>query len=122
MADVIAVLNAGSSSFKFSLFADGAQGLALVSRGQAEALYTAPRFVAKDAAGATIDEKSWSDGVSLGHAGALDHLVSFLRQRLAEHRLVGVGHRVVHGGAAPDESAPPRVACRRGSFQPTRNS
>ena len=82
MADAIAVLNAGSSSFKFSLFARGAQGIALVARGQAEGLYTSPRFVAKDGTGATIDEKSWGEGVSLGHAGALDHLVAFLRQRL----------------------------------------
>ena len=107
MADAIVVLNAGSSSFKFSLFADSAQGLALVSRGQAEALYTSPRFLAKDGAGATLDEKSWGDGVSLGHAGALDHLVGFLRQRLTEHRLVGVGHRVVHGG--PEYAQPVRV-------------
>ena len=98
MADVIAVLNAGSSSFKFSLFADGAQGVRLLARGQAEGLYTSPRFVAKDGAGETIGEKSWSEGVSLGHDGALHHLVAFLDQRLTEHRLVGVGHRVVHGG------------------------
>ena len=44
MADAIAVLNAGSSSFKFSLFAESAQGIALVARGQAEGLYTSPRF------------------------------------------------------------------------------
>jgi acetate kinase len=98
MSDAIAVLNAGSSSFKFSLFAEGAKGVALVARGQAEGLYTSPRFVAKDGSGSVIDEKSWGDGVELGHAGALDHLVAFLRMRLAEHRLVGVGHRVVHGG------------------------
>ncbi len=98
MADAIAVLNAGSSSFKFSLFAEGAKGVALVARGQAEGLYTSPRFVAKDGSGAVIDEKSWGEGVELGHTGALDHLVAFLRKRLAEHRLVGVGHRVVHGG------------------------
>ena len=107
MADAIAVLNAGSSSFKFSLFADSAQGIALVSRGQAEGLYTSPRFLAKDGAGATLDEKSWGEGVSLGHAGALDYLVAFLRQRLTEHRLVGVGHRVVHGG--PEYAQPVRV-------------
>src|SRR5262245_31050847 len=98
MADVIAVLNAGSSSFKFSLFADNAGNLAVIARGQAEGLYTSPRFVAKDGGGALIDEKAWGEGVSLGHAGALDHLVAFLRQRLTENRLVGVGHRVVHGG------------------------
>jgi len=102
MADVIAVLNAGSSSLKFSLFAQlpgvAKEGLAIVARGQAEGLYTSPRFVAKDESGKVIDEKTWGEGATVGHAGALEYLVAFLRERLAEHRLIGVGHRVVHGG------------------------
>jgi acetate kinase len=104
MSDVIAVLNAGSSSFKFSLFAVAPDDLAVLARGQAEGLYTSPRFVAKDGAGAVLEEKAWDAGTQLGHAGALDHLVAFLRARHSEHRLVGVGHRVVHGGA--EYSAP----------------
>ena len=98
MADAIAVLNAGSSSFKFSLFAAHVDALELIARGQAEGLYTAPRFVARDGAGKLLGEKSWSDGVRLGHEGALDHLVAFMRAEFAGHTLVGVGHRVVHGG------------------------
>jgi len=98
MGDAIAVLNAGSSSLKFSLFDERDGDLQLAARGQAEGLYTAPRFVARDAAGTTLAEKAWSDGVALGHAGALDHLLAFLRTELADRRLVGVGHRVVHGG------------------------
>jgi len=100
MADAIAVLNAGSSSFKFSLFAQADGRPFVVARGQAESLYTSPHFIAKDGSGAVIDEKSWNAGTKLGHDGALDHLVAFLRRRLAEHRLIGVGHRVVHGGSA----------------------
>jgi len=98
MPDAIAVLNAGSSSFKFSLFAVHGEELELVARGQAEGLYTAPRFVAKDGAGKLLSEASWGDGVRLGHDGALDHLVAFMRGEFAGHTLVGVGHRVVHGG------------------------
>jgi acetate kinase len=98
VGDAIVVLNAGSSSFKFSLFAEEAGRPTVVARGQAEALYTSPRFVAKDGAGTVIGEKSWGAGASLGHDGALDHLVGFLRDRVAQHRLIGVGHRVVHGG------------------------
>ena len=98
MGAAIAVLNAGSSSIKFSLFDAGDGDLRLALRGQAEGLYTAPRFVARDAGGTTLAEKSWGDGAALGHAGALDHLLAFLRTELADHRLVGVGHRVVHGG------------------------
>ena len=100
MADAIVVLNAGSSSVKFSLFTEDAGGAQMVARGQAEGLFTSPRFVAKDASGKVLGEKQWGDGVSLGHTGALDHLMAFLRERVAEHRLIGVGHRVVHGGLA----------------------
>ncbi len=96
--DAIAVVNAGSSSLKFSLFAAADGELTLVARGQAEGLYTAPRFVAKDAAGQTLNERTWGEGTKLGHDGALEHLVAFLRSDFAKHRLVAVGHRVVHGG------------------------
>jgi acetate kinase len=107
VSDAIVVLNAGSSSIKFSLFAMADGELALVARGQAEGLFTSPRFVAKDAAGAILGERSWDDGVQLGHDGALDHLVAFLRTELGEQRLIGVGHRVVHGGL--EYSRPVRV-------------
>jgi len=105
--DAIAVLNAGSSSLKFSLFAERGDALELIARGQAEGLYTAPRFVAKDRDGKTLAEKSWGDGAKLGHDGALDYLVAFLRAELGEQRLAGVGHRVVHGGL--EYSQPVRV-------------
>jgi acetate kinase len=98
MADAIAVLNAGSSSIKFSLFALRGDALELELRGQIEGIYTAPRFVAKDRGGKTLAEKSWGEGAKLGHAGSLDHLMAFVRERLGGDRLVGVGHRVVHGG------------------------
>jgi acetate kinase len=105
--DAIAVLNAGSSSIKFSLFTASGNELELVARGQAEGLFTSPRFVARDAQGRDLAERSWGTGVRLGHDGALDHLVAFLRTDFAQHRLVAVGHRVVHGGLA--YSAPVRV-------------
>ncbi len=96
--DAIAVLNAGSSSIKFSLFTASGGELALAVRGQAEGLFTSPRFVAKDASDRVLAEKSWGEGVQLGHDGALKHLVGFLRTDFAQHRLAAVGHRVVHGG------------------------
>ena len=107
MNGAIAVLNAGSSSLKFSLYAEAATGLDLVARGQAEGLYTSPRFVARDGADRVVDDKAWGDGATVGHAGALDHLIAFLQTRLEAQRLVGVGHRVVHGGL--EYSAPVRI-------------
>jgi acetate kinase len=97
VGEAIAVLNAGSSSLKFSLFARSDAALELTVRGQAEGLYTAPRFVAKDRDGKTLGEKTWGSA-KLGHDGALDYLIAFVRENLAAQQLIGVGHRVVHGG------------------------
>ncbi len=103
MADATLVLNAGSSSLKFSLFVDRGADPHLQLSGQAEGLFTAPSFVAKDAAGHVVAEKSWDEGAKLGHAGALEHLFGVLQERHATDRLTGVGHRVVqHGGAHYD--------------------
>jgi len=98
MADAILVLNAGSSSIKFSLFTIADDQLALNVRGQVEGLYTAPKFSAKDAAGAVAGERSWDSGTRLGHDGAIEYLTEFLRAGGTKHKLTAVGHRVVHGG------------------------
>ncbi len=100
MTNAICVLNAGSSSIKFSLFAERGENLGAVVRGQVEGLFTAPRFVSKAPNGALNSEKSWPEGFALGHEGALDHLIGHLRSVLAGDRLLGIGHRVVHGGLA----------------------
>jgi len=98
MDDVILVLNAGSSSIKFSLFVIRAGELKLKLRGQIEGIYSAPRFIAKDAAGTEVGSRTWDEGARLGHDGAMDYLIEFLRTHQGNNRLVAVGHRVVHGG------------------------
>ena len=105
MADAILVLNAGSSSVKFSLFSAGE--LALDLRGQIEGIFTEPHFVARDPSGSTVAEKAWPAGTKLGHGGALEHLLAFLREKLRGDRLAGVGHRIVHGG--PEYTGPVRL-------------
>jgi acetate kinase len=100
MANAIVVLNAGSSSIKFSLFLEKDGTLEADIRGQVEGLYTNPHFVSKAPDGSVKAEKSWPDGVALGHDEALDHLVGHLRSELSDDRLIGIGHRVVHGGLA----------------------
>jgi acetate kinase len=104
MANAIAVLNAGSSSVKFSLFLGRDDELELHVRGQIEGINTAPHLTAQPRNGAKTIEHSWSKGAKLDHDGALDHVIAFLRAELAGARLVGVGHRVVHGG--PDYAQP----------------
>jgi acetate kinase len=98
MADAVLVLNAGSSSIKFSVFLDKGGELAPRLGGLLEGLYTGPRFTAKDASGASLGEKTWGEGTRLGHDGAIVHLVEFLGAQRSEDRLAVVGHRVVHGG------------------------
>jgi len=108
MTDTIVVLNAGSSSIKFSLFAVRATELALVAGGQVEGIYTAPHFVAKDASDKPAAEKRWEVGSKLGHDGALAHILEWLEAAHGgDHRLAAAGHRVVHGGT--DYAAPVRL-------------
>jgi len=105
MADALVVLNAGSSSLKFSAFRlDGdasadapARAPTLTLGGQLEGLAAATRFAARDTAGTTIAERQWDE--ALGHEGAIRFLLQFLREALAGQKIVAVGHRVVHGGA-----------------------
>lgn len=98
MTPAILVLNAGSSSIKFLLFAERDGGLEPVRRGQLEGLYTAPRFVARDGGGRVVAEQAWHEGTSLGHDGAVAYLTEFLAALRGEYALRAVGHRVVHGG------------------------
>lgn len=107
MSDAIVVLNAGSSSVKFSLFTLHGEVLEPELRGQVEGLHGSPRFVSRDMGGEVISERCWPEESDLGHAGALEYLIAHLRSEVSEHRLVGVGHRVVQGGL--EYPAPVRV-------------
>jgi len=107
MLDAILVINAGSSSIKFSVFLAHAKELELSIRGQLEGLFTSPHFIAKKSDGTVIGEKSWGDGIKLGHEGAIEHLRVFLREQSAGVSLAGFGHRVTHGG--PNYSLPVRI-------------
>jgi acetate kinase len=98
MADAILVLNAGSSSIKFSLFLDRGGELEPRLSGLLEGIHTAPHFSAKDAGGASLGEQRWPEGTRLGHDGGIAYLVEFLAAHRDDHRLAAVGHRVVHGG------------------------
>jgi acetate kinase len=98
VADVILVLNAGSSSIKFSAFDANDDAFGLVLRGSIDGLYTSPGFRAIDASGEEMGTKQWGDGTELGHGGAIGFLADFLRGHREGNRLIAVGHRVVHGG------------------------
>ena len=96
-ADALLVLNAGSSSLKFSIFLDG-HPPRLLLRGHFEELWTHPRFEARRG-GQLAGERAWPAGTQLGFDGAVTHLIAWSRAGALEgHRVQAVGHRVVHGG------------------------
>jgi acetate kinase len=105
MPEAVLVLNAGSSSIKFSVYALGAADrLSLDSKGQVEGIGTRPHFVAEDAKGGPLRDEAFESTGSDGHAEAMRKLGAWLRERLADDRVVAAGHRVVHGG--PDFATP----------------
>ncbi|MCL4222483.1 MAG: acetate/propionate family kinase [Phycisphaerales bacterium] len=91
------MLNAGSSSLKFSVFAAGAR-LEPMLRGQIAGLPESPAFRAADHEGRVVSEEPCRSR-DLGHAEAVDYLLSWCKRKdILGGRLVGAGHRVVHGG------------------------
>ena len=98
MDSAILVLNAGSSSIKFSVFGYSGKMLDPLLHGRIESLFTAPRFTAKDGTGDAVGIQTWPVGTQLGHEGALEFLIHFLRENRGGCDLRAVGHRVVHGG------------------------
>ncbi len=101
------MLNAGSSSIKFSLFR-GAEGEpALDCKGQIEGIGLKPRFSARDAEGRRLAERELAAEDQTDHRAAFEILADWLDAHLQGAPLRGVGHRVVHGG--PDFAAPVAV-------------
>ncbi len=98
MSDISMVLNAGSSSLKFHVYQRSGAAWHLDSRGQVEGIGTKARFSAKDELGAVLAEQPLGPDAGDGRA-ALGHLGHWLRERYGDSRVLGVGHRVVHGGA-----------------------
>jgi acetate kinase len=91
------VLNAGSSSLKFCVFQRPAgTRWRLEARGQIEGIGTSPRLSAKGENGERLADQDVSvrDG-----SEAVDALAAWLKSKYGGSRVVGVGHRVVHGGA-----------------------
>jgi acetate kinase len=97
--DYALVLNAGSSSLKFCVYQrpkDGSWGLG--TRGQIDGIGISPRLTAKDGEGQVVADQT-PDGVIRDGRDALLAVSSWLRSRYGDAHVLGVGHRVVHGGA-----------------------
>jgi len=104
MAELIAVVNAGSSSVKFGFYnCEGDEPLLL--KGQVEQIGVSPSLEASDGEGNELARKTWpADGFR--HPQAMVAILETARELLPGSTVKGVGHRVVHGGtrfAAPVE-------------------
>jgi acetate kinase len=92
----VLVLNAGSSSIKFCTFRLDGGALARDLRGQVSGLTTSARFVARRGDAVVSDRRF--DAGPMTHVEALELLLDCLRTELGSADLIGIGHRVVHGG------------------------
>ena len=99
------VLNAGSSSLKFGLYA--AADLALLCRGGIDAAPGGPRLELEGPRAEALRRQSGAPGDG-SQAGMLAWLFGALRGLGSNTPLAAAGHRVVHGGAR--HAAPARVS------------
>ena len=97
--DYALVLNAGSSSLKFCVFRrPEAEAWHLEARGQIGGIGTKPRLTARGETGEELVDQALDKTVRDGPM-ALGALAEWLRSTYGGARVLGVGHRVVHGGA-----------------------
>src|SRR5262249_27077682 len=105
--DTILVVNAGSSSVKFQLFAVESDGaLKRQVRGQVDGIGTHPRLRATGADRTALVDRALDAPAVADVAAALAIAGSWLREELLIHP-IAIGHRVVHGG--PDYERPVRI-------------
>lgn len=104
MAKGILVINAGSTSVKFSAYSCSvAKPLDLVCRGQVEGIGSQPSFIAKDSTGKSVETHHWEKAEPLDQEGAIRFIITWLESHQTELTIAAVGHRVVHGGRAYDK-------------------
>src|SRR6516165_8266627 len=109
MTETILVLNSGSSSIKFQLFAVAAEErLERRMKGQVEGIGTLPRMMAKGAKGEILVDEKWPAAEVRDVPKALERVITFLREQIGGRLPAAIGHRVVHGG--PEYSAPTTVS------------
>ena len=99
MTGQLLILNCGSSSIKFAVYA-AARDPALVLRGAITGLGTQPAFSARDASGKPVHEGDahWAEQRGLTLDSAADRLFAWLEKSGYGEHIAGAGHRVVHGG------------------------
>jgi acetate kinase len=101
--DTILVINAGSSSIKFQLFAAGKEGVKRQLKGRMDGIGVKPLLIAEGVAPGMTAEHRYSAEEVPDVPEAMRRVGAWLRETVRGFP-VAVGHRVVHGG--PDFHAP----------------
>lgn len=98
LSRTLLVINAGSSSIKFSVFSVGPRDAHPVARyrGQVDGLGARSRLVAVDTNGARMADQAMDAGAT--HDDALGGILNWIEARSTGETVVATGHRVVHGG------------------------
>jgi acetate kinase len=100
--DPILVINAGSSSVKFQVFAfEGASELTLQIKGQVDGMGTQPRLHARAPGEIEVVDQQFERSEVPDVPAALATTGAWLRQKY-DIMPIAVGHRVVHGGPLYD--------------------
>lgn len=97
MSDEILVINAGSSSLKFSIFIDADDTPEVSGNIDGIGQRQPARIVLKDAAGARLP--THGKGEVADHGQALLVAIDAMAAHYPDHSVKAVGHRIVHGGA-----------------------
>jgi len=94
------VLNAGSSSLKFSVFRQVADTTELktILSGQIAGIGSLATFIAKGADRRVLAEHRWNEADSNSRDILLQYLLDWINNTLVDDHIVAAGHRVVHGG------------------------
>jgi len=100
MNKYLLVINAGSSSIKFTVYQKDVLTGQLVTdaAGQIDGIGSQPGFMVRSAEGVSLMERMLSDDETHNHTEAINIILSWLWDYFGNGTLLAVGHRVVHGG------------------------
>jgi len=95
----ILVLNAGSSSIKFTLFRAKSEALNEGPNGQVEGIGIAPRMKASGLPNGERVNQTYPKEAVPDHTAAMRLIDALLAEHTkGDNRIIAIGHRVVHGG------------------------
>jgi acetate kinase len=99
MNKYLLVINAGSSSIKFTIYqTDTSYELIADVAGQIEGIGGQPSLTVKNPDGVVLINRTLTVDEAPNHRGAITIIRTWLREYFAGGILLAVGHRVVHGG------------------------